>query len=167
MKALMIYEDFTSAAKASAALHHSAQQYAAQDPEVLVQWKILPWRLDMLKFPPTAAEALAEAVDAHLIIFVGHSAQAIPGWLRTWLEQWAEHRHVADAALAVMGDGHTGTLSTAAIPELFQFARRHGLSVILDDQGSASPGDNVPKLMLPITPLIPPVTGQRDWGLNE
>ena len=68
------------------------------------------------KFPPTAAEALAEAVDAHLIVFVGHCAQAVPGWLHIWLEEWAAHRHVEEAALAVMGDENTGGFTPAAIP---------------------------------------------------
>jgi hypothetical protein len=172
MKALIIYQEFASAAKASATLQHTAYQYAAHDADVRVHWKILPWRLEMLKFPPTAAEALAEAVDAHLIVFVGHCAQAVPGWLHIWLEEWAAHRHVEEAALAVMGDENTGGFTPAAIPELSQFARRHGLSVIFDGQDAveseaAFPGESLPKLTLPITPLIPPVTGQRGWGLNE
>jgi hypothetical protein len=169
MNALMIYQDFASAAKASAALQHLAHQYAADGLDLRVQWKILPWRLDMLKFPPTAAEALAEAADAHLIVFIGRSAQSIPGWLLQWLDQWAVRRHVADAALAVMGDANTGALPAAAIPELFQFARHHGLSVIFDDCGAIDTGaaaarEPISKSMTAITPFIPPTAGQRERG---
>src|SRR5271154_5711262 len=66
MKALIIYDDFYSAIKANASLQHSADK-----ADLAVRWNIRPWRVDMLKFPPTADEALTEALDAHLIVLAG------------------------------------------------------------------------------------------------
>src|SRR5271169_4058538 len=100
MKALIIYDDFCSAFKANATLLHSA--YKA---DFAVQWNIRPWRVDMLKFPPTADEALTEALDAHLIVFAGQCGQSFPFWLERWVEQWAKHRRVKNAALAVVNEG--------------------------------------------------------------
>src|SRR5580692_4901818 len=96
MKALIIYDNLSSFAKANAALQHSAQ-----NADVNVLWSIRPWRVDMLKFPPTADEALTEAIDAHLIVFAGRCVQSLPFWLQDWLEQWAKYRRVEDAALGV------------------------------------------------------------------
>src|SRR5271156_5278076 len=112
MKALVIYDDFVCAEKANAALQHSAQ-----NANVSVQWNIRPWRVDMLKFPPTAEEALTEAIDADLIVFAGRSAQSLPFWLQRWLEHWAKCRRIQDAALAVIPAQSTDTLSTSATPE--------------------------------------------------
>ena len=68
------------------------------------QWNIRPWRVDLLKFTPTADEALTEALDAHLIVFAGCSAQSLPFWLERWLEQSAKYRRIKDAALAAGSD---------------------------------------------------------------
>src|SRR5882672_6063426 len=109
MKALIIYDDFDSAFKANATLQHSAQK-----ADCAVQWNIRPWRVDLLKFPPTADEALTEALDAHLIVFAGHSAQSLPFWLERWLEQWAKLRRVKDAALAVVSAGNSAAISSVS-----------------------------------------------------
>src|SRR6267378_5802818 len=109
MKALIIYDDFDSAAKANTTLQHSAHK-----ADFTVQWNIRPWRVDLLKFPPTADEALTEALDAHLIVFAGRSAQSLPFWLERWLEQWAKHRRVKDAALAVASAGSSKAISSAS-----------------------------------------------------
>jgi hypothetical protein len=131
MKALIIYDDFRSAVKANATLQHSANK-----ADLAVQWNIRPWRTDLLKFPPTADEAL----DAHLIVFAGHSAQSLPFWLERWLEQWAKYRRIKDAALAVVIAGSSAALSSAsAKPELSRFARRHDLSIIFDDKITSIP----------------------------
>ncbi len=75
MKALIIYQDFASAVKANGAL-----QRTTLHADVHVQWSIRPWRLDLLKFPPTAEEALADAMDAHLILFADCCVHLIPYW---------------------------------------------------------------------------------------
>lgn len=161
MKALIIYDDFDSAFKANAVLQHSSFK-----ADLAVKWSIRPWRVDMLKFPPTADEALTEALDAHLIVFAVHSAQSIPFWLERWLEQWAKYRRVQDAALAVVNAGSPETLFLAsAKPDLSQFARRHDLSVIFDDNITSIPssiGDrsssvegHLPEHELSMSPFLP------------
>lgn len=82
MKALVIYDDFASAAKANAMLHRATHQVDA-----IMHWNIRPWRVDLLKQPRRANEALMEAADAHLIVFAGHQAQSLPFWLQGWLER--------------------------------------------------------------------------------
>jgi hypothetical protein len=129
MKALIIYQDATDAVKANAALQH-----ATQSPDVHVEWNIRPWRVDMLKFLPAAAEALADAADAHLIVFAG-GARSSPHWLQDWLEQWAGRRQIQTAALAVIDTGGVDKLSRSVAFDLYQFANRHGLSIIFDDPG--------------------------------
>src|ERR1035438_1937569 len=89
MKALIIYDDFHSAVKANASLQHSAHK-----ADFAGQWNIRPWRVDLLKFPPIGDEALTEALDAHVIVFAGHSAHSLPFWLERWLEQWAKYRRI-------------------------------------------------------------------------
>jgi hypothetical protein len=131
MKALIIYGDFHSAVKANATL-----LYSAHKADCAVQWNIRPWRVDMLKFPPTADEAL----DAHLIVFAGHSTHSLPFWLERWLEQWAKHRRIKDAALAVVNAGSSEALSSASTkPDLSRFAKRHDLNVIFDDNITSIP----------------------------
>jgi hypothetical protein len=128
MKALIIYDDFAATVKANAALQHSARY-----SDVSVQWNITFWRVDMLKCPPSAETALTEAIDTHLIVFVGRCAHSPPSWLGHWLEHWAKCRQVEDAALAVYCEGGSDALSLPTTLELPQFAMRHGLKVIFDD----------------------------------
>jgi hypothetical protein len=166
MKALIIYEDLSSFTKAYDVLQNSARK-----ADVNVVWNIKPWRVDMLKFPPTAQEALKDAIDAHLIMFDGRSAQLLPFWLQDWLEKWAKYRRVEDAVLAVIGAGNAAVLSTVAKSDLSQFARHRGLNVIFDNAFSEASLDE-PKLT---EFLILPQTldaknrdeENRDWGIND
>ncbi len=128
MKAIIIYQDFASGAWANAALRRWAQS-----PDVNVEWQISPWRVDMLKFPPTAAEAMADAVDAHLILFACRQAQPLPFWLQHWLDQWADHRQITEAAITVLGHGNAGMLPATALSDLWKFALGHGLNLIVEE----------------------------------
>ena len=152
MKALILYHDFLSAAKANAALHHSVAG-------VQIEWNIRPWRVDMLKFPPLAGEAAADALDAQMILFVGRCAEILPFWLQDWLNHWAARRHFPDVVLAAMSD--TIPAAPRDFTQLTQFAHRHGLSLLLGDQLTAHP---IP--LLPTTTAITPAL-HRDWGLND
>jgi hypothetical protein len=139
MKALIIYDEFASAAKAKAALQHSTR-----DAGFSVHWTIMPWPVEMLKFPPTAQEALTEAIKAHLIVFTGRTSQSLPFWLLNWLEQWVGQRRIEDAALAVMGGEDAKVLSSAEKPDLSKFADRHNLSVIFHHQGTIGDDSTFP-----------------------
>ena len=128
MNALIIYDDFAKTVKANAALQQSARY-----SDVRVQWNITLWRVDMLKCPSAAETALTEAIDTHLIVFVGRCAQSLPSWLGHWLEHWAKCRQIEDVALAVSCEGGPDALSPPTSLELSQFALRHGLAVVFDD----------------------------------
>ena len=104
-----------------------------------VRWNVIPWRLDMLKFPALAGEALAEAMDAHLIVFAGRCAQSIPSSLKSWLEHWAKCRRITDAALAVMSEASNDPRTSSTSPELSRFATRHGLNFIYDGNVAGVP----------------------------
>ena len=54
-------------------------------------------------------------------------------WRVDWLERWTTRRQVQEAALAVWDGGSTDTRLARATPELSQFALRHGLSLVFDD----------------------------------
>jgi hypothetical protein len=156
MKALIFYQDFASAVKANAAL-----QSLKLSTDTKVQWEVVPWRLDMLIFPPTRTEALVAAGDAHLMLFVGGLPQSLPFWLLDWLENWATARQVKDAALAVTAGTNEETPTLAAISELRQFATQHGLSFIMDS--------NIVResWIDPLSIGTPSTEPYHRWGINE
>lgn len=43
----------------------------------------------MLRFAPTAEEAMSDAADAHLIVFAFRNTRSVPAWLMNWLGRWA------------------------------------------------------------------------------
>ena len=130
MKALIIYDDITCAANTTAILHRVAHQ-----ADITVKWEITPWPLNRLEFPPSAKKALADAADAHLVVFGVRSTPRLPVWLMDWLEEWAGLRHIPDAAVAIIGDGTAVAAAAPATTELSQFARQHGLSFIFNNHG--------------------------------
>jgi len=129
MKAFIIYDDRDSATGAIAALKR-----AAWSANVNADWDIEPWRTDALKFPSVAAEALIEAADSDLIVFAGPQACSPPTWLEEWLRCWVIRREVEDAALAVFYNEGARVLVVPDAPRLSQFAERHGLSLIKENQ---------------------------------
>ncbi len=131
MKALIIYRDINSAAKANSVLINSAHQ-----PGIDIEWNVRPWRVDMLKFPPTASEALFDAVDAHILVFAGDCSQSFPFWLEEWLERWAKNRQIVDPALATVSFTFPEDAKALAMSDLNRFAIRHGLRVVRGDQSA-------------------------------
>ena len=106
MKALIIYREVASAIRANATLHS-----LKLSPSVTAGWEVLPWRMDMLKFPAAATEALIEARDAHLMLFAGGFPGSLPVWLLDWLARWTGVRQIKDAALAATAGTNGGTPS--------------------------------------------------------
>ena len=156
MKALVIYQDFASATKANAVLHE-----LKCPGETRIDWEVVPWRMDMLKFPPMATEALMAATDAHLMLFAGGLPQSLPFWLLDWLREWAAARQVKDAAVAVTAGPKGDTPPATVISTLHQFATDHGLSFIMDPNAVREAWiDPRPMENTSIQPY------QR-WGLNE
>jgi hypothetical protein len=153
MKALIVYDNFVFAAKANAML-----QRVSHRADSAMCWDIRPWRADELKLPHNAELALAEAMDAHLIVFAGEHIQTIPSWMLRWLERWAANRQIKDAALAAIGTQGDYTLSRPAIPELSRFAKQHGLSFIFDEGLSGHNGADF------LANRIPEPNEASDWS---
>jgi hypothetical protein len=172
MKAMIIYDDFALAAKADAVLTSAAYRSGEA-----AQWNVKPWGVDMLHLSPAAAEALTDGADAHLIVFALRQRESLSVWLFDWLEQWAAHRQVQEAALAVWDGEHSGGGTMAAV-ELSQFAQRHGLTFIFDEDRSVEAESAVfasgrHEREVALTPVMvnileqPEHSGYRHWGINE
>lgn len=136
MNAIIIYEECSCAGKASALLKRASDR-----ADGATQWSVRPWRLDMLDRPPLAQDAQRDVAEAHLIVLAVCGRSEIPPRLLNWLEGWAGHRQVQDAALAVFDGGNGDSFSATATPALREFAQRYGLSFIF---GDVSPAEDVP-----------------------
>ena len=79
------------------------------------------------------------AWQAHLSVLAVAPQMELPPSLLKWLETWAVHRRVGDAALALFNGGLGDKLSATATPALLTFTGRHGLSFIC---GEINPADN-------------------------
>ena len=171
MKALIFYQNLASAGKVSSAL-----QRAAQHADASIEWIIRPWRMNLLKFPPGAKEALADAMDTHLIVFAGGIEHSLPFWLRHWLEHWTQCRQIGNAALAVCSEGIADALSISATLELSHFATRHGLDFIFDDRTTvalSSSEGHLRECELSLSPILPQTLdtklrdAYRGWGIID
>jgi len=173
MNAVIIYDKFDFAANANAMLERSANR-----KDATTHWSVKPWRVDMLDLPPAAEAALAEAAEAHLIVLAVRQVRSLLPWLLDWLERWAACRQIQGAALAIW-EGDTADIRLAqALPELSQFARQHGLSLIYDHDSLAGEKSSIvasdsQKQEAPLIQTLPLVLEPRrpdyyrHWGLNE
>ena len=170
MNAVIIYDRFDLASKAKAMLERAAHR-----TNETMHWSFKPWRVDVLKLPPAAETALAEAAEAHLIVLAVRQVQSL---LVDWLERWATFRQVQEAALAVWDGGNADTRRAREIPELSQFAGRHGLSLLLDDNAlvadkSSMFASDLRKREVSMTATLQRILAQpvRDhyehWGIND
>jgi hypothetical protein len=133
MKALILHDDFTSAAKAEATL-----QRAITRADVAVRWTVNSVPINALRQPAAAERILVEALDAHLIVFAGKCAQLLPLCVYQWLEQWVDMRRVPDAGLAVMDNERQFSFGDVA-REVSPLASKHQLTFIIDE--SAAPAN--------------------------
>jgi hypothetical protein len=173
VSAVIIYHNVDFAAKAKAMLER-----ATYETGETLHCSIKPWRVDMLKLPPLAEAALAEAAEAHLVLLAGIQSQTLLPWLVDWLEQWAKCRQVHEAALGVWDGGDPETGSARAATELSSFAGRHGLRLIFDDNSlvgakSSMFASDLHQREVSLTPTLQHILEQpvRDcwqhWGINE
>jgi hypothetical protein len=173
MNAVIIYERFDFAAKAKAMLER-----AANGKGEATHWSVKPWRVGMLKLSPEAEAALADAAEAHLIVLALRQVQSLFPWLADWLERWATCRQVQEAALAVWDSGNVDTRPVRATPELSQFAGRHGLSLIFEDNApvekeSSMFASDLHEHEVSLTPTLQHILEQpirnycEHWGIND
>jgi len=169
-KAAVIYDDFDYAARAAALLDRAAIR-----TDEALRWDIKPWRLDLLKPSALGDAALAETIDADLIVVALSEIHLLPDTLLEWLEHWAERRQIKNAALmALCPEEAAGPRSPWA--RLKEFAEWHGLPFLgcrnLGEDGDSM--DFVHRMWQrkpPVVPELPWSTGQprtpRHWGINE
>jgi hypothetical protein len=173
LKSAVMYDDFDFAARAAALLERAAIR-----ADAAIKWDLKPWRFDVLKQSVLAKAAFAETTDADLIVVASCGTHLPPDELMDWLEQWAAHRQIKDAAvMAFCPEENAGPMSLGE--RLKQFAEWHGLpflgSRILQDDGAST--DFVHRLWRqrqlpqPVAPSLELSGGSarppRHWGINE
>lgn len=170
LKAVIIYDDFDAATRATALL----ERVAARADEAM-KWDIKPWRFDVLKQPTLASLTVAVAVNANLIVLALRRIHSTPAELLNWLKNWAEHRRIEDAAVLVLHSGPTRTWS-ASWNGLKQFAEGYGLA-LLDGHNDWNDGNSAPvhrwqgrKRQVALGParaFVERLPAPHHWGINE
>lgn len=173
LKAVIISDDFAFAAMANATLRRVGYQAG-----VNAQWIIKCWPVNALNDPALAEQALAETLDAHLIIFPASCAQSLPSRVLDWLEEWATHRKIPAAALGVINDADTTGPTDIVYPQLSRFIHEHDLNFIIDEGCAVKEALKVPigfsserPVSLPIQRSVymdfPIPNSFRAYGINE
>ena len=161
MNAVIIYDDFDEASRTIALL--AGRVLRAHET---TRWKVRPWRFDQVIHLARADAARAEAAASHLLVLAIGQGQCVPGWLLEWLEQWATHREVQEAVLAIWVDGHDDANPGPAACAVAEIAGRHGLSFSIYD---VQPVANESTILIPEAPgrelaLSPRLVGDLTGG---
>lgn len=160
MKAVIVYDDFAFATRAAAMLERAAVPTGES-----WQWDFKPWRLDILSRLPLAEIADGEAVDANVIVLALAETHWPPAELMAWLEYWATHRQIEDAAVLLLAPA-----STPLGVQLKQFAAVCGFTFLCEGRDAENPESVLAQPELPLPPASPPVDLPRipdHWGLND
>jgi hypothetical protein len=172
MKAFILHDDPILATRVKAVLRRAIQR-----AEATALWTITLRPISALRRPTTARQVLTAAVDAHLVVFASCHPESLPLWAYEWLERWAVSRRVPDAALALT-NGECKTELTDATSELSQLARKHQLTLIVDENSIVVNSPTVfvrgtAEESLPVAVVQPPFLdaptrhNYRGWGINE
>jgi|ERR1035438_8096126 hypothetical protein len=173
LKAAVIYDDFDFAARAAALL----ERVAIRADEAM-KWDVKPWRLDVLKEPSLAADALDETTDADLIVVAFRKTPSLPDELMGWLESWAIKRQTEDTAMMVFCPEGNAAL-TLLWHELKKFAGWHNLLFLgshnlRDDGNSMEYVHRLWQRKQPPQPVVPTLESFAEsphpsghWGINE
>jgi hypothetical protein len=154
IKVVIIYDHFAGATRAKAALHRIADEM-----QLDIRWDVKPWRMNLLRFGPTAEEALGEAAHAEVVVLAGLQIHSWPLWLKAWLRRWAASRKVEDAVLAVLDDRRADY--SPPTEELAGLSALCGLKFIGDSR--AATGDEARSSMrdlIPPGPVVVPARGE-------
>ena len=68
--------------------------------------------------------------DAHLVVISGDHARSLPRQLRNWLEQWATHRRIKQAAVGVIDESDNPAFAVEDFCDLERLVDEHGLNLI-------------------------------------
>jgi hypothetical protein len=170
-KAVIIYDDFDSATRATALLERVALR-----ANEAIKWDIKPWRLDVLKQPTLAALTVAVAANADLIVLALNPIYSTPVELLDWLKNWAEHRRIEDAAVLALSPDKSHTQSTCW-NEIKAFTEERDLTFIDNHNvwNDGSPVSFVHRLHQRkqlVAPASSPFFAEQlptphHWGINE
>lgn len=170
LKAAVVYDDFDLAARTAALLERAAVR-----SDEAMEWDVKPWRLDLLKPSSLADAALDETLDADLIVVALCKTHLLPDELMEWLEHWAAHRQIADAALMVLCPEETaGPMSSWN--RLKELAEWRGLLFLGSHnlQSDVESTDLVQRLWqwkqptgMELTRSADPAPAPRHWSINE
>ena len=124
LRAVIIYDDFDAATRATALLERVASR-----ADETVKWDIKPWRFEVLKQPSLAALTGAVAANADLVVLALKRTYTISAELLAWLKNWAQQRRIQDAAMLALLSGDNA--SEEPWNQLKSFAKGHNL-IFLD-----------------------------------
>jgi hypothetical protein len=171
MNAVIIYDDLDLAGKVRAVL-----QSAASMAHASVLWHINAWRLDQLLSDSTEGTVLEDTSAAHLIVLAVRGRTAALDRLLEWMDKWAGHRTVQEAALAVFEEEGAKANSPQIADEFSRFAEHHGLGFVSGTDDRSAPGSHEDGTHVPLESRAPAMRAEveppslyeyRDWGLNE
>ncbi|HLX96455.1 MAG TPA: hypothetical protein VKU37_11990 [Verrucomicrobiae bacterium] len=171
LKAVIIYDDFDSAAHATALLERVAHR-----TDVGVKLDIKPWRCDVMKQPALAALTVAVAANADLIVLALDRIPSPTTELLNWLKNWAEHRRVKDAAVLALTTVKSRSQSTFW-NEIKTFTTEHDLTLlgnhnVRNNRHSTPLAHLWPRRKPMDIPSSRPAVTERlpvphHWGINE
>jgi hypothetical protein len=171
LKAVIIYDDFDSAAHATALLERVARR-----TDTGVPLDIKPWRCDVLKQPALAALTVAVAAKADLIVLALVRVPSPKTELLNWLRNWAKHRQVKDAAVLALGTVKSHSQSMFW-DEIKAFTAAHDLTLlgnhIVRNSRHSAPSFHRWQQRKPMdAPTARPAFTERPpvphhWGINE
>ncbi len=132
MQAVILYDDFKLAARATAVLERIVP--ATDEP---LKWEVSPWRLDMLQSPGLSVQAMAEAAGADLLVMALGTDEDAHEEVLAWLERWAQLRNDQHAAVMVYCPAGK-TVHPRLLSELKWFTARYGLDYLAGPGNPAS-----------------------------
>jgi len=173
LKAAVIYDDFDFATRAAALLERAAIR-----TDEAMKWDVKPWRLNVLKQPSLADDALGETIGADLIMVALCKTPSLPDELKDWLERWTMKRQIEDAAMMLFCPEENAT-SLWLWHELKEFAEWHNL-LFLGSRSLWDDGDSMAfvnrlwlrkQLPQPVEPMLESFAesaySNQHWGINE
>lgn len=131
LRAVIIYDEFDSAANATALLERVALRVGEA-----IKWDIKPWRCDVLQQPSLAALTIAVAANADLIVLALHRTHFPPAELLDWLKNWVQHRRIEDAAVLTL-HAETGSHRSRSWNEIKAFVESNHLTFLGSHKVSA------------------------------
>jgi len=128
-------------------------------------------RADLLRRTQFRAGLPADACDADMIFVALGPEGRLSIELVAWLEEWAENRRVADAALVALVTGPAGSFQAAEI--LRGLAERHRVTLLLSDDAVSKHAQVMAQQRrrespAPFVAFDPePIQYLDHWGINE